>query len=124
MPEKLLIGIGFKKLGIGLLGVTAVSNTWVQKNWFEFVKLGLLIFGIVWALGLTIEQHGQDIVDLKAQQIVDNADHKAFVSSLSEINTSQLLIQQKLEYMQDDIDENKDDISSNTSHHILEGFNR
>jgi hypothetical protein len=131
MPEKLLIGLGFKKLGIGLLGVTVASNQWVQKNWFEFVKLGLLVAGIVWGVGqtinsqgLAIERHGQDVVELKAQQIVDQADHKAFMSSLSKINTSQQVLQERLENMKDDIDENKDDISRNTSHHILREFNR
>ena len=110
MPEKLLLAIPFKKVGLFMLGTAVASNTWVHKNWFEFVKLGVLVVGIVWGVGLTIEQHGQDIVDIKAQEIVDQAEHKQFAVTLNNINTSQLVMQQQLEYMQEDINDNEEAI--------------
>jgi len=123
MPEKLLIGVALDKLGIGFIGAVAMSGNWFNKNWFEFVKLGFLILGIVWGVGQTIEQHGQDIVDLKAQAIVDQDEHKAFVQTLNKINTSQELMQYQLEDLRDDVNENKeifkDHIFRNSSSHIL-----
>jgi flagellar motility protein MotE (MotC chaperone) len=133
MPEKLLLALPFKKVGLLMLGTAIAGNTWVHKNWFEFVKLGILIAGIVWGVGqtinsqgLAIERQGQEIVNLKAQEIVDQAEHKQFAATLSSINTSQQLIQQRLEHMQEDIDDNEEAVKEldNTSDHLLKRWDR